>query len=138
MQFKWMNESRISGSKERLEMYAPARTDFFYSSESAGEEGTTPESLCNAPYYYTELKGDFVFRVKVSHNFVSTYDAAVVMIMKDMTCWAKSCFEKTDFGTHAVVSVVTNGESGTPCGCRRCAWGMRLRSIIPSTANIFT
>ena len=109
MQFKWMNESRLSESENRLELYAPAHTDFFCSSESAGEEGITPESLCNAPYYYTELKGDFVFRVKVSHDFVSTYDAAVVMIMKDMTCWAKSCFEKTDFGTHAVVSVVTNG-----------------------------
>ena len=97
--------------------YAPAHTDFFYSSESAGEEGITPESLCNAPYYYTELKGDFVLKVKVSHDFVSTYDAAVVMIMKDMTCWAKSCFEKTDFGTHAVVSVVTNGESDDANGC---------------------
>ena len=104
MQFKWMNESRLTESANRLELYAPAHTDFFYSSESAGEEGITPESLCNAPYYYTELKGDFVLKVKVSHDFVSTYDAAVVMIMKDMTCWAKSCFEKTDFGTHAVVS----------------------------------
>ena len=116
MQFKWMNESRLSESKERLELYAPAHTDFFYSSESAGEEGM-PESLCNAPYYYTELKGDFVLKVKVSHDFVSTYDAAVVMIMKDMACWAKSCFEKTDFGTHAVVSVVTNGESDDANGC---------------------
>ena len=117
MQFRWMNESRLSESKDKLEMYAPAHTDFFCSSESAGEEGITPESLCNAPYYYTEIKGDFVFKVKVSHGFVSTYDAAVVMIMKDMTCWAKHCFEKTDFGTHAVVSVVTNGESDDANGC---------------------
>ena len=117
MQFKWMNESRLSESKDRLELYAPAHTDFFYSSESAGEEGINPESMCNAPYYYTELKGDFVLKVKVSHDFVSTYDAAVVMIMKDMTCWAKSCFEKTDFDTHAVVSVVTNGESDDANGC---------------------
>ena len=42
MQFKWMNESRLSESKERLELYAPAHTDFFCSSESAGEEGITP------------------------------------------------------------------------------------------------
>lgn len=112
-----MNESRLTESKDRLELYAPAHTDFFCSSESAGEEGITPESLCNAPYYYTELKGDFVFKVKVSHDFVSTYDAAVVMIMKDMTCWAKHCFERTDFDTHAVVSVVTNGESDDANGC---------------------
>ena len=58
MQFKWMNESRLTECENRLELYAPAHTDFFYSSESAGEEGITPESLCNAPYYYTELKKD--------------------------------------------------------------------------------
>lgn len=29
------------------------------------------------------------------------------MVMKDLDCWAKACFEHTDFGTHAVVSVVT-------------------------------
>ena len=50
MQFTWMNERKLSVSKDRLEMYAPAHTDFFGSSESAGEEGITPESLCNAPY----------------------------------------------------------------------------------------
>ena len=117
MQFKWLNESKVTLTDNRIEMLASPRSDFFCSSESAGEEGITPESLCNAPYYYTELKGDFVFKVKVSHDFVSTYDAAVVMIMKDMTCWAKSCFEKTGFDTHAVVSVVTNGESDDANGC---------------------
>lgn len=117
MQFKWLNESKVTITDDRIEMLASPRSDFFCSSESAGEEGITPESLCNAPYYYTEIKGDFVLKVKASHNFVSTYDAAVVMIMKDMTCWAKLCFEKTDFDTHAVVSVVTNGESDDANGC---------------------
>jgi len=31
--------------------------------------------------------------------------------MSDETCWVKFCFEFTDIGTHAVVSVVTNGLS---------------------------
>lgn len=117
MRFKWLNESRLNESNGRIEIYAPPHTDFFYSSASAGDEGITPESLCNAPYYHTEIEGDFVLKVRVSHDFVSVYDAAVVMIMKDMACWAKHCFEKTDFGTHAVVSVVTNGESDDANGC---------------------
>ena len=29
------------------------------------------------------------------------------LVMEDLDNWAKSCFEKTDFGTHAAVSVVT-------------------------------
>ena len=33
------------------------------------------------------------------------------MVMKDLTCWAKCCYELTDFGTHAAVSVVTKGTS---------------------------
>ena len=37
--------------------------------------------------------------------------------MKDMNCWAKCCFELTDFGTHAAVSVVTNGDSDDANEC---------------------
>jgi regulation of enolase protein 1 (concanavalin A-like superfamily) len=33
------------------------------------------------------------------------------MVKSDETCWVKLCFEFTDIGTHAVVSVVTNGVS---------------------------
>lgn len=39
------------------------------------------------------------------------------MVMKDMNCWAKCCFELTDFGTHAAVSVVTKGDSDDANGC---------------------
>lgn len=78
----------------------------------------TPESLCNAPFYFTEVTGDFVMQVKVSHDFRDTYDSASVMVMVDGRNWAKACFEKTDFDTHAAVSVVTrNGESDDANGC---------------------
>lgn len=49
--------------------------------------------------------------MKVSHAFKETYDSASVMVMKDLSSWAKCCFELTDFGTHAAVSVVTKGDS---------------------------
>lgn len=70
MKFKWLNESTINEFENRIEIMAPAQTDFFCGSIDECEEGILPESLCNAPYYYTEVEGDFVLRVKVS--FISS------------------------------------------------------------------
>lgn len=117
MEFKWLNEGEISKKENRIEIKAPAQTDFFCGSIAECEEGFLPESLCNAPYYYTEIDGDFVLKVKVSHEFKDTYDSSSVMVMKDLRCWAKACFELTDFDTHSVVSVVTNGDSDDANGC---------------------
>lgn len=111
MIFKWMNESEISIEGDRIEITAPPKTDFFCGSIDECEEGILPESLCNAPYYYTEIEGDFILKVKVSHDFKETYDSASVMVMADDSHWAKCCYELTDFGTHAAVSVVTKGDS---------------------------
>ena len=114
--FHWINEGEVVLEENRIIMMAPALTDFFCGGETTSEEGILPESLCNAPYYYTEIDGDFV--LKVSHEFRETYDSASVMVMHDMTNWAKCCYELTDFGTHAAVSVVTiNGESDDANGC---------------------
>lgn len=115
--FKWLNEGMIIEKDGRIEITATKESDFFCNNGSVGDDGITPESLCNAPFYYTELSGDFVLRVKVSHEFKDTYDSASVMVMCDMTHWAKACFELTDFGTHAVVSVVTKEESDDANGC---------------------
>ena len=118
MDFKWINESTISKTGNRWEILAPTESDFFCNNGAVGEEGITPESLSNAPFYYTELEGDFVLRVKVSLDFKSTYDSSSVMVMLDDKNWAKACFEFTDFGTHAVVSVVTkDGSSDDANGC---------------------
>mgnify|MGYP003370618626 FL=1 len=117
MEFKWLNEGVIVKRDNRIEITAPAQTDFFCGSIDKCGEGILPESLCNAPFYYTEVEGDFILKVKVSHDFKDTYDSASVMVMKDMSCWAKCCFELTDFGTHAAVSVVTKGDSDDANGC---------------------
>lgn len=113
MEFKWINESKIEKDGHKIKIYAPDNTDFFCGNGSELD----PESLCNAPFYYTEIEGDFVLRVKVSHDFLYTYDSCSIMVMKDMTNWAKACFELTDFGTHAAVSVVTKGVSDDANGC---------------------
>lgn len=95
----------------RLVIQAGAKTDFFRNTDVVSETGITPESLSNAPFLYKEVAGDFVMRVKVSHEFLDTYDAACIMVMRDLDVWAKACFEQTDFDTHAVVSVVTDHTS---------------------------
>ena len=118
MEFQWMNQSEIRKEGSRIEIIATPQSDFFCNSGCVSEEGITPESLSNAPYYYTEVEGDFVLKVRVSHAFRDIYDSASVMVMVDLKNWAKACFEKTDFGTHAAVSVVTKrGESDDANGC---------------------
>ncbi len=68
-------------------------------------------SVSNAQFVYKMIEGDFVMHAKVSHAFSSTYDACVLLAWDSETKWAKACFEYTDFGTKAVVSVMTNGKS---------------------------
>ena len=115
--FLWLNESSVTVEDGRICVDAPAESDFFCNNGAVSEEGITPASLCNAPFLYREVAGDFVLRVKVSHAFRDTYDSASVMVMQDLETWAKACFELTDFGTHAVVSVVTKKESDDANGC---------------------
>lgn len=113
----WINPSSWREENGRLTITAPADTDYFSNPGQQAKEGITPESYANAPFGHNEVTGDFVLRAKVSHGFVDVYDAAVLMIMKDEHVWAKACFEKTDFDTHAVVSVVTNHLSDDANGC---------------------
>ena len=140
MNFKWLNESKIMKDGDRIVITAPAKTDFFQGNIEECAEGILPESLSNAPFYYTEVEGDFVLRVKVSHAFTDVYDSASVMVMKDLTYWAKACFEHTDFHTHAVVSVVTRGSSDVIStairrGCRYAESETTLLSTTPWTAS---
>lgn len=115
--YKWMNEGGIRLMEDTIIMSAPAKSDFFCNNGAIAEEGLTPENLTNAPFFYTEVSGDFVLRVKVSHDFRDTYDSSSIMVMQDLAVWAKACFELTDFETHAVVSVVTNQTSDDANGC---------------------
>lgn len=110
-QFRWLNESRATFEDNKLTIYAPEKSDFFCNNGAISSEGLTPDSLANAPFYYTEVSGDFVMRVKVHVDFKDVYDAACLMVMDSADVWGKFCFEFTDFDTHAVVSVVTNGTS---------------------------
>ncbi len=115
--FKWLNESRltIDENSEAFRIYAPAKSDFF--NNPVPDNGTFKKPQANAPFLYTEVEGDFVIRVRVTPNFASTYDAACIMVIQDENTWLKAAFEKSDFGTNAVVSVVTNVVSDDANGC---------------------
>jgi regulation of enolase protein 1 (concanavalin A-like superfamily) len=108
--FQWLNESDIRFDDGKMIMYAPSHSDFFCSHKVASQDGA-PESRTNAPFLFTEVTGDFVMKVKVELEFKDVYDSATIMVMENLQVWAKLCFEYTEFNTHAVVSVVTNGMS---------------------------
>jgi regulation of enolase protein 1 (concanavalin A-like superfamily) len=60
---------------------------------------------------YTPVSGDFVLHARVSMDGRDDYDGAGIMAFSDDGHWIKTCLENTDFGTTAVISVVTNGVS---------------------------
>ena len=105
-----MNPGTLRREGNRIEIDAPAGADFFRSPDGSVD-------VASAPFWYTEAEGDFVMRVRVSVPFRDTYDSACIMVMADETIWAKACFEQTDFGTHAAVSVVNRGDSDDANGC---------------------
>ena len=81
------------------------------------ENSVLSAPVANAPFFYTEVEGDFVFRAKVRPNHRYVYDACALMVIKDEYTWAKAAFEKSDFGTKAAVCVVTNQVSDDANGC---------------------
>lgn len=83
---------------------APAKADYF-------RDPSLSHVNDAAPGLWKSVRGDFVARALVRPTFNSTYDSGVLMVRHDPEHWAKVCFEKTDYGTTAAVSVVTNGLS---------------------------
>lgn len=67
---------------------------------------------CNDfPYYFTKCKGDFVIRCKVSVQFQALYDLGCIVVYEDENKWMKLCYENSDAGAPAIVSVVTEQRS---------------------------
>ena len=113
--FKWLNEAKLTKEGDKITIYAEGGTDFF--NNPIPENGVFKAPQKNAHFYYTEVEGDFVARVKVKPNFADIYDAACIMVIEDENMWIKAAFEKSDFDTNAVVSVVTNKVSDDANGC---------------------
>lgn len=113
--WKWLNESQVITVNGETAITAPAKTDWF--NNPVPENGLLSDPVANAPFYYTEVEGDFVFRAKVRPNHRYVYDACALMVIKDEYTWAKAAFEASDFGTKAAVCVVTNQVSDDANGC---------------------
>ena len=113
--FEWLNESEVITREDEIAIYAPAGSDYF--NNPVPENKTFMKPQGDAPFYYTEVEGDFVFKAKVRPDFEATYDAACIMVIQDENTWVRAAFEKSDFGTTAVVSVVTDVVSDDANGC---------------------
>jgi len=87
-----------------LRVSAPPRTDYFRDTQGA-------LVLDNGPYLGLSVTGDFVARLHVRPAFAGMYDAGGILVRSDPEHWAKLCFEATNFGTTAAISVVTRGVS---------------------------
>lgn len=113
--WKWLNESKVIHENGEVVIYAPGYTDWF--NNPVPENGVLSAPVANAPFFYTDVEGDFVFRAKVRPNFRTVYDACALMVIQDEKLWCKAAFEKSDFGTTAAVCVVTNEISDDANGC---------------------
>ena len=88
-----------------LRVVVPARVDYF-------QDPTGGHIKDDAPYLWLNVTGDFVARAHVRPPTTrSGGDAAALMVRQDARHWAKLCYEYTDLGNLAAVSVVTNGVS---------------------------
>ena len=87
-----------------IRVAVPPLTDYFR--DPAGEKVKD-----NGPYLWREVTGDFVARAHVRPAFAGRYDAGGILVRQDEERWAKLCYESTNFGTTAAISVVTRGFS---------------------------
>ena len=87
-----------------VRVHVPGKSDYFQDPGGAIQKD-------DAPYLWLSWEGDFVAQAYVRPNWSAVWDAAAIMVRHDETHWAKICYETTDIGTTAAVSVVTNGFS---------------------------
>ena len=103
---KWDHPPRkweaLAGGGVRV--YVPPKVDYF-------QDPTGVNTKDSAPYLWMNVTGDFVAQARVRPTFTTTWDAGAIMARHDAQHWAKLCYESTDLGPTAAVSVVTQGTS---------------------------
>lgn len=111
-----------------IRVTVPAKADYFR--DPAGAINND-----NAPFLWKPVTGDFIAQAHVRPDFNFTYDSGVLMVRHDEQNWAKLCFERTDFGTTAAVSVVTRGVSDDANGADLAVPDIWLQ--IARSGNVF-
>jgi regulation of enolase protein 1 (concanavalin A-like superfamily) len=117
MALRWLEPARSwKAGEDWLELSAGPATDLF--SDPAGGA-----PLLSAPALVGEPpEGDFLLSARVRAELVSTFDAGVLVLLRDREHWAKLCLERSPQGEAMVVSVVTRGVSDD-CNSFVCASG---------------
>jgi regulation of enolase protein 1 (concanavalin A-like superfamily) len=102
-----------------MRVYASPGVDYF-------QDPTGAHKKDDAPYLWVNVTGDFVAKARLrAPKSSSPGDAGAIMARLDAQHWVKLCYEYTDMGTTAAVSVVTNGTSDDANGAElsmRDAW----------------
>jgi regulation of enolase protein 1 (concanavalin A-like superfamily) len=99
---RWLERPRAwESGEDSLTISAGPRCDLFV--DPAGSTSAGPE---RPPMLVCEPSGDFALSARVRVDFASTYDAGVLVVFRDDSCWAKLCFERSSQGEPTVVSVV--------------------------------
>lgn len=99
---RWLGPPRSwESGEDSVSFSAGPRCDLFV--DPAGAVSTGLES---PPMLVGEPAGDFALSARVGVDFASTYDAGVLVLYRDESCWAKLCFERSPQGQPTVVSVV--------------------------------
>ena len=102
---RWMNEpTSHSISESGVSMTAPSGSDFIIDPRGGNEKA-------NAPFLFSSFGSEFTVQATVTGEFKEEFDSACLMVYADTTHWAKLCYEQTDRGVPAVVSVVTSEHS---------------------------
>ena len=101
----WLNEPQQWEIKEgkALVMDVPAKTDFWRISHY----GFTVD---DGPFYYATYGGEFEVKVKITGNYVTTFDQMGLMLRIDHENWIKAGVEYVD-GKQNVSAVVTHRTS---------------------------
>lgn len=104
---RWLVRPRawVSGGGS-LSITAGPRCDLF-----VDPAGSISAEVASPPMLICEPSGDFAFSARVGVEFASAYDAGVLVLYRDESCWAKLCFERSPQEQPMVVSVVTRGTS---------------------------
>ena len=101
----WLNEPQQWEIKDgkTLVMDVPAKTDFWRISHY----GFTVD---DGPFYYATYGGEFEAKVKITGNYVTTFDQMGLMLRIDHENWIKAGVEYVD-GKQNVSAVVTHRTS---------------------------
>jgi regulation of enolase protein 1 (concanavalin A-like superfamily) len=98
----WLAQPQSSESDEAtLSITCGPRCDLFVDPGGAISTGVE-----KPPMLVFEPSGDFALSARVGVDFAATYDAGVLVLFRDDSCWAKLCFERSPQGQPMVVSVV--------------------------------